>query len=346
MHRHKHLFDEVASFDNLRAAASAALRGRRLREPGASFFSELEKELVDLHDELSGDSYRPGEYHYFRIYEPKERVVAAAPFRDRVVHHAIVRVMQPLFERRFIEDSFASRPGKGTHAAMRRASQFAGSFSYALKCDVQKYFPSIDHGVLMSLVARVIGDQRLLALISRVVDTHHDSVRHVWPVGGDLFDVQIHKCGLPIGNLTSQFLANVYLDSLDQFIKHELRVKGYVRYLDDFLIFGNDRQLLKEQGQRVKEKLSLLQLRMHPDKYRLIPTRCGVDFVGFVVYSNGRVRVRAATARRFQDRFHKMRWEMRQRRRSGSSLTNSVRAWIAHVKHAQSVGLRRAVLSR
>ena len=141
MHRHKHLFDEVASFDNLRAAASAALRGRRLREPGASFFSELENELVDLHDELSGDSYRPGEYHYFRIYEPKERVVAAAPFRDRVVHHAIVRVMQPLFERRFIEDSFASRPGKGTHAAMQRASQFAGSFSYALKCDVQKYFP-------------------------------------------------------------------------------------------------------------------------------------------------------------------------------------------------------------
>jgi len=147
--------------------------------------------------------------------------------------------------------------------------------------------------------------------VPATLDTHHDNVRHVWPVGGDLFDVQIHKCGLPIGDLTSQFLANVYLDSLDQFIKHELRVKGYVRYLDDFLLFGNDPGVLKDQGRRVQEKLSSLHLRMHPDKYRLIPTRCGVDFVGFLVHSNGRVRVRTATARRFHQRFQAMRWEMR-----------------------------------
>ena len=211
---------------------------------------------------------------------------------------------------------------------------------------MQRYFPSIDHGVLMSLVGRAVGDKRLLELIARVLDSHHDSVRQTWPAGGNLLYAQMYKYGLPIGNLTSQFLANVFLDSLDQFVKHELRVKGYVRYLDDFLLFGHDRELLKEQGQRVKEKLASLHLRMHPDKYRFIPTRCGVDFVGFVVHTNGRVRVRTATARRFHQRFRGMRWEVRQRRRSAANLTNSVRAWIAHVKHAHSVGLRRAVLSR
>jgi hypothetical protein len=346
MHRHKRLFDQVASLNNLLAAARDALRGKRSREPGASFYADLEQQVVDLHTELSSDSYLPGDYHYFRIHEPKERLVAAAPFRDRVVHHAIVRVIQPLFERRFIEDSFASRPGKGTHAAMRRAVQFARRFQYALKCDVEKYFPSIDHGVLMSLVGRVIGDRRLLALIGKILDSHHDGMRQVWPAGGALLDVEIHKCGLPIGNLTSQFLANVYLDTLDQFVKHDLRVKGYVRYLDDFLLFGDDRRRLKEHGRQVQEKLAELHLRMHPDKYRLLPTRCGVDFVGFVVWADGRIRVRTATARRFHQRFRVMRWEVKQRRRSAASVTTSVCAWVAHVKHAQSVGLRRAVLSR
>lgn len=123
-------------------------------------------------------------------------------------------------------------------------------------------------------------------------------------------------------------------------------MKGYVRYLDDFLLFGQDCGLLKEQGQRVKEKLTSLHLRMHPDKYRLVPARCGIDFVGFVVHADGRVRVRTATVRRFQKRFHAMRWEVRQRQRSAARVTTSVRAWIAHVKHAQSVSLRRAVLSR
>ena len=129
-------------------------------------------------------------------------------------------------------------------------------------------------------------------------------------------------------------------------MKHELRVKGYVRYLDDFVLFGSDRRRLKDEGQRVKERQHDLHLRMHPDKYRLIPTRCGVDFVGFVVRADGRIRVRKATARRFHDRFRAMRWEVGQRQRPAASVTTSVRAWVAHVKHAQSVGLRRAVLSR
>ena len=346
MRRHKHLFEQVASLTNLLGAAKEALRGKRFRPPGAAFFLELEKELVRLHEELQGGSYLPGDYHYFTIREPKERLVAAAPFRDRVVHHAIVRVIQPLFERRFIEDSFASRPGKGTHAAMRSAAQFAKQYRYALKCDVRKYFPSIDHEVLLELVARVIGDSRLFQLMATVIDSHHDSVDQYWPTGGDLLDVRLQKRGLPIGNLTSQFFANVYLNPLDHFVKHELRVRGYVRYLDDFLLYSDDRRQLKRHGSLVQANLAELRLTMHPDKYRLLPTRLGVDFAGYVVFADGRIRVRSKSVRRFAGSYRRMLWELRHRCRPAAEVTQSVKAWVAHASHAQSVGLRRVVLGQ
>lgn len=163
MHRHRHLFERVCSLENLLAAATKALKGKRSNGAGAAFLAEQEKELVALEEELSTGSYRHGGYSYFTIYEPKQRVVAAALFRDRVVHQAVVRVIEPIFETRFIEDSFACRVGKGTHAAMRRAAEFSRRFRYALKCDVRKYFPSIDHDVLMALLRRVIADDKLLA---------------------------------------------------------------------------------------------------------------------------------------------------------------------------------------
>ena len=190
MHQHRHLFERICSLENLIAAAKAALRGKRTRMPGAAFLADFEKEVFGLHDELWAGTYRHGGYTYFTIYEPKERVVAAAPFRDRVVHHAIVRVIEPIFEKRFIEDSFACRRGKGTHAAMRRAAHFARRFPYALKCDVRKYFPSIDHAVLLGLLRRVIADERLLGLICR--HSRHARRRRAVRAcpGGDLLDVR------------------------------------------------------------------------------------------------------------------------------------------------------------
>ncbi len=345
MHTHRGLFDKICTLENLLAAAHDALRGKRQRGPGFRFWVELEPEICRLHDELVSGDYRHGAYTYFTIHEPKDRLVAAAPFRDRVVHHAIVRVIEPIFEPRFIEDSFACRRGKGTHAAMRRARQFARRFPYALKCDVQKYFPSIDHGVLFSQLTRVIADERLLGLLAGILDTHADGVRHEWPAGGSLFDVRCRKRGLPIGNLTSQFFANVYLNPLDHFVKHDLRVKGYVRYLDDFLLFGHDRATLRQQGGAVLAKLAELRLAMHPDKYRLVPTRCGVDFAGYGVFANGRVRVRSSSVRRFDRRYKRMLWEVRHHHKSPAKVTESVQAWVAHASHANSVGLRRSVLT-
>ena len=151
---------------------------------------------------------------------------------------------------------------------------------------------------------------------------------------------------LPIGNLTSQFFANVYLNPVDQFIKHALRVKGYVRYMDDFILFGDDRRALREFGRRVKESLAGLRLRMHPDKYRVMPTSKGVDFAGYVFFADGRVRVRSASVKRFDRRYRRMRWEVKRRMRESADLTMRVRAWVAHARHAQSYGLRRAVLCR
>jgi hypothetical protein len=345
MHQHRHLFERICAFENLIPAGKAALRGKRMRPPGSLFLAEFEKEIFALHEELWAGTYRHGGYTYFTIHEPKERLVAAAPFRDRVVHHAIVRVIEPIFDRRFIEDSFACRIGKGSHAAMRRAAEFARRWPYAMKCDVRKYFPSIDHEVLTGLLQRVIADERLMGLLRHILNSHADGRRQQWTPGGDLFDVQVLKRGLPIGNLTSQFFANVYLNPLDHFVKHELRVKGYVRYMDDFLLFGDDRATLRQQGREVRDKLAELRLEIHPDKYRLVPTASGVDFAGYVALADGRVRVRSSSVRRFDRRYKKMLWNLRHRRTKAALVTQSVRAWVAHASHAQSNGLRRMVLA-
>ena len=346
MHRAKNLFERVCSMSNLRQAAKEALRGKRWHPPGAMFFAQQEKELAALHEELSSGGYRHGAYRYFWVHDPKDRLVAAAGFRDRVVHHAIVRVIEPVFENRFIEDSFACRKGKGTHAAMQRALHFARGHRYALKCDVSKYFPSIDHEVLTDLVGRVIGDGRVLGLLERVLASHADAQVQEWPAGGGLFDYHTRRKGLPIGNLTSQFLANVYLNPLDHFVKHSLRVKGYVRYMDDFILFGDNRAALKDYGGLIKGKFAELWLTMHPDKYSIVPTAKGVDFAGFVVFNDGRIRVRSSTVRRFDRRYRQMLWEANHKRRDPADVTMRVRAWGAHVEHAQSYRLRADVLGR
>jgi hypothetical protein len=344
--RHKQLWGKVVSLENLKDAAGDAMRGKRGKRAGAAFFQRWETEVVRLARELEDGSYLPGDYHYFTIHEPKERVVAAAPFRDRVVHHALVRVLEPLFEPRFIEDSYACRAGRGTHAGMRRALHFAKRFPYALKCDIRRYFPSIDQGLLRGKIARVVGDRKVMGLVDVTLNSHGERVEKEWPCGGDLFDVVERRKGLPIGNLTSQFFANIYLDGFDHFVKQELRVKGYLRYVDDFLLFGESAPELRRLGVRCREFLDAERLEIHPDKYRLIPTAHGVDFCGYVVRADGRVRVRSSNARRFRKRYVRLRREVSRGWGDPADLTASVRAWIAHAAHAQSWGLRLRVLGR
>lgn len=341
--RHKHLFEQVVSLENLFAAARKAMRGKRGKAPVARCFAELEKAVVGVRDDLLAGIWQPGRYFYFTITDPKEREVAAAPFRDRIVHHALVRVLEPIFDKRFIKDSYACRSGKGTHAGLARAHRFTKRYRYCLKCDIRKYFPNIDHGLLRRQIERAVGDRQVLDIIDRILASHVEGITQEWLTSDDLFSVVERPRGLPIGNLTSQFFANIHLHPLDLFVKHNLRVRGYLRYVDDFLLFGDDRSALKAQGQCVREYVKTLRLSIHPDKFRLTATDQGVDFVGFVVFPDGRVRLRDDNVRRFVRRFRRQAWCVRTGRMQLDDLQQRTRSWIAHASHAQSRQLRRKI---
>jgi retron-type reverse transcriptase len=334
------LYPQLCAVDNVLSAARAAMQGKLGGTSAARFHARWETHAVQLAQELAAGIWQPGNYTYFHIHEPKLRRVAAAPFRDRVVHHALVRVLEPIFEKRFIEDSYACRKGKGTHAGVRRCGKFARRFPYVLKCDIRRYFPSIDHATLLQRIGRTIADRQVMALIRQILDTHEDGRRMEW--GEDLLDSRVLRHGLPIGNLTSQFFANIHLDGLDHYVKQELGVKGYVRYVDDFLIFAESREQARAWGREVRNYLSAMRLEIHPDKYRLVRTdREGADFCGFVCFSNGRIKLRGSSVRRYAARYKKLcqHGEL-------EDIRASVRSWIGHVQHAHSWRLRAAVLGR
>ena len=250
MKRHGNLWEPMTSFENLLRAAHAAARGKRFKPGVARFFFHLEPELLRLQAELVARTYRPGPYRTFTIHEGKPRQISAAPFRDRVIHHALTGILEPIFERSLIRDSYACRRGKGTHAAVDRCQEFARRFRYVLKADVRKYFPSIDHAILKGLVARRIKDPHVLWLADRIIDHSNpqDSVP-MWFPGDNLFTPTERRRGLPLGNQTSQFFANVYLDPLDHFVTDRLGM-SYVRYVDDFLVFAEDKRRLHEVRRR------------------------------------------------------------------------------------------------
>ena len=250
------LFQRITSFPNLLQAARLASRGKRLRPNVAAFSLDLESELHQLQHELLSRSYRPGPYRAFLIHDKKPRFISAAPFRDRVVHHALCNAIEPIFDRSFLYDSYACRKGKGTHAAVDRASSYARRFRYVLKCDVEKCFPSIDHAILLDLIAERIWDEGALWLTHTILEGSNqqpDALRY-FP-GDDLFTPFERRRGIPIGNQTSQFFANVYLDKLDYYVKQTLRVPGYIRYVDDFLLFAHDKRRLHEHRAAIEEFL-------------------------------------------------------------------------------------------
>ena len=235
------MYQQVYSFENLFAAYRAARQGKRSRPEVAAFEFNAEEELFALRDELRDKAYRPGPYDSFYIHEPKRRLISAAPFRDRVVHHALCQVIEPLFERRFIHDSYANRVGKGTHRALDRCQEFARQHRYVLPFDVRQFFPSMDHAILWNVLEQVIADPEVMWLIDRIlasgIGVLSEEYTMQWFPGDDLLAAARPR-GLPIGNLTSQFWANCYLDPLDQFIKRELKCRAYLRYVDDSLLLS------------------------------------------------------------------------------------------------------------
>lgn len=338
------LFQRITSFPNLLLAARLASRGKRFRSNVATFALDLESELYQLQHELVSRTYRPGPYRAFLIRDKKPRFISAAPFRDRVVHHALCNIIEPIFDRSFLYDSYACRKGKGTHAAVDRASSYARRFRYVLKCDVEQYFPSIDHTILLDLIAERIWDEGALWLTRTILagsNPQPNALRY-FP-GDDLFAPFERRRGIPIGNQTSQFFANVYLDKLDHYVKETLRVPGYVRYVDDVLVFDHDKHRLHEVRSIIEDFLMQLRVRLHPRKCFVATVSSGFTFLGYRIFPTHR-RLDADNVRRFKRRLRRYRQEVAVGRLSDSERRDRIRSWIAHARHADTARLRTHLL--
>lgn len=276
--------------ENLLMAWQEFLIGKRSKKDVQEFQFNLMSSILALHRDLSSGTYRHGGYHEFRINDPKPRTIHKATVRDRLLHHAAYRVLYPFFDTVFIADSFSCRMGKGTHKAMARFEKFAGIVSknntrtcWVLKCDIRKFFASIDQGVLLEILDSRIEDKRIVTLLKNIISSFNSGKAGV---------------GLPLGNLTSQLFCNVYMNEFDQFVKHRLKAKYYIRYADDFVILADDKgclqELLPKLADFLEEKLKLV---FHPDKVFIKTVASGVDFLGWVQFPCHRV-LRTVTKRR------------------------------------------------
>jgi retron-type reverse transcriptase len=345
MKAYGNLYHKITDHSNIILAANKAQKGKRFKENVLRFNYNLERELEKIKEELESKTYQPGKYKTFEIYEPRRRTISAAPYRDRVIHHALCNIIGPIFEKTFIKDSYANREGFGTHKALRRFTQFARSSKYILQCDIQKYFPSIDHEILKQQIRRKIKCADTLWLIDTIIDNSNEQIAAInYFPGDDLLLPLQRRRGLPIGNLTSQFFSNIMMNPCDHFIKEVLGVAKYLRYVDDFALFSDDRQFLVEAKQAVEEYLAQLRLKLHPYKSQLFETKNGANFLGFRILSD-RIRVRTENLRRARRRLRQMQEDYAQGKIELSDVICSLQSWEAHLKHGDTYQLRHSIFS-
>lgn len=346
MKRVGNLWPALTSFSNLLRAAEAAAAGKRRRPDVAGFLLNLEPNLAALRRELLEGAYMPGGYRTFDILEPKPRRISAAPFRDRVIHHALTRVLEPIFEKRFSPFSFACRKGLGTHAALRLARQACAEYPYVLKCDVRKYFASIDHEILKEKLSRVVKCRDTLSLAGRIIDGSNPQEEVIFYFPGDcLFTPLERRRGLPLGNQTSQFFANVYMDGLDQFIVRSLRPEAYARYVDDFVLFASSKDALREMRLQIGESLAASRLLLHEGKSRIYRCSEGVTFLGWRLFP-GKARLVRGNVVRFSRRMRALQAGWNGGRISWDTVRQCVQSWIGHASFGDTVVLRRRVFGR
>jgi retron-type reverse transcriptase len=333
---------QLTHWHNLLTAYKNAARGKRGRTATAHFEMLLGDHLVDLQRELTDQTYQPGKYRSFYIHEPKKRLISAAPFRDRVVHHALCNVITPLFEQRFIANSFANRKGKGTHRAMNQCQQYAQKYRYALQCDVKQFFPSIDHAILQSVLRSLLPDDSVFWLIDKILESGRgvlaEEYEMVYFPNDDLFAINRPR-GLPIGNLTSQWWANCYLTPFDHFVRRELSCKAYVRYVDDFVLFSDSRAELMRWREAIIRRMQTFRLTLHEESAYPRRVTEGLPFLGFVIFPDHR---KLKNRKGFHYRRTLRRLVNQPDRRK---LDASLKGWIHHAGHGNTYGLRRALLA-
>jgi retron-type reverse transcriptase len=322
-----HDYKNIISIENLCEAWCEFLRGKKSKKDVAEFSINLSQNIFKLHEDLRMKIYQHGNYEAFSISDPKPRSIHKATVRDRLLHHAIYRVLYPHFDKKFIYDSYSCRHFKGTHRALNRFNQFVGQVSesnsrtcWILKCDIKKFFASIDQATLIQIVKRHISDPDIIWLIEHVVES---------------FQSTGPGRGLPLGNLTSQLLVNVYMNEFDQFIKHRLKQKHYIRYADDFVIMHHDKNVLMEVLPKVHDFLEeRLKLSLHPDKIFLKTAASGVDFLGWVHFPHHRV-LRTTTKKR-----------MFKRLETSDGKQEVVQSYLGLLSHGNANGLKEKVAKR
>ncbi len=329
MQRIGNLYEKVISFDNLLLAYRKARKGTRLNNENARFSFHLETELLQLQTDLATETYQPQPYRYFTTYDPKTRTISIAAFVDRVVHHAIVKIIEPIFEPTFIDQSYATRKNKGTHKAIDQAQRYLQANTWFLKSDIQKYFDSIVHAKLLELIRQKIKDPQLMRLISKILNNAGTTGK-----------------GLPIGNLTSQFFANIYLNRFDHFVKQTLKCKYYLRYMDDFVIFDNDKEVLKLKLKLIVKYLTEeLQLELKPTATLINQQSNGLGFLGMRIFPSI-IRVRTANLRRISRRIMIKKHEYETGETEIDVYEQSLNSYWAFLSYHGNIGLRKKIIEK
>jgi retron-type reverse transcriptase len=315
------MYDDIISPENLLEAWREFVRGKRHRKDVQEFELHLTDNIFSLHRQLTMKTYRHSNYEAFTISDPKPRDIHKASVRDRLVHHALYRILYPFFDKTFIADSYSCRDNKGTHKALKRFQTFTRKVGrnntktcFVLKCDIRKFFASVNHEILLDILKKYIADEDILWLLSEIIGSFHSTSEGI---------------GLPLGNLTSQLLVNIYMNEFDQFVKHTLKAKYYIRYADDFVVFSRDKAYLDDILLQMRGFLLWdLKLHMHPGKVSIETLASGMDFLGWVHFPHHRV-LRTATKRRMFRNIH-----------SNGKKEESVQSYLGMLRYGNTFKLR------
>ena len=332
MRIYRNLFNKLIEPENLFRAWEEFRRDKKKKEDVVLFEKSLESEIFKLHRELANGTYKHSGYSGFYISDPKKRHIHKAIVRDRVLHHAIMGTLYPLYDKIFIHNSFSCRVNKGTHKGVEalrsmlwKASKNNTRTAFILKCDIQKFFDSINHDILLSILNKLIKDEQLMNLLTEVIESYSGN-------RSTLFE----RCGLPIGNLTSQLFANVYMDKFDQYVKHVLKVKHYARYTDDFVVVSESRECLLSLLPKLVEFLGKeLNLKIHPKKVEIRRYTEGVDFLGYVVFPHY-TKVRKRTIRRISRRIREKTVLYRSDKLEKEKLEATLMSYLGVLSHADT----------
>jgi len=347
MRSYRNLYKKLYSLENLKLAFEKASKNKSHKKYVIEFELNLEEELNKLKQELETFTYKPKKLKKFIIRDPKTRKIHISAFRDRVVHHALINIIGPIFENIFIYDSFASRLNKGTLNAVLRFQNFMRKVStngklvknpfnnnlvegYVLKADIKHYFETVSHKILIEIIRRKIRDEKVIWLINQILNN---------------FDSEIPNVGMPLGNYTSQFFANVYLNCLDYFVKHKLKAKYYIRYVDDFVIVHKDKKVLEEYKDKIIKYLTNLELELHPDKSQIIPLRNGISFLGYRIFFHY-ILLRKRNERKFLKKFNNYLEYYKDEIVSEGEFVNLLRGWFGYSLWANTYKFRKSLINQ